>query len=217
MRVGTDAAGAMGWSAPAGWDISVTRPEQPTRRAARDAADLRDADDRDLVEAFRDGRPEAFDVIVERHRRNVYQLCYRFVSHHEDAADLAQDVFVRAFKGLRNFKGDSSLGTWLYRVGVNACLNRLAMRKVEIEPIEAAPRVDERAPDALDRVMRDERAEEVRSAIAKLPPKQRATLTLRVYQELSHEEIAQVLGSSVGAVKANFFHALGNLRRLLQP
>ena len=64
-------------------------------------------------------------------------------------------------------------------------------------------------------MMRDERAAEVRMAIAKLPPKQRATLMLRVYQELSHEEIARVLGSSVGAVKANFFHALGNLRRLL--
>ena len=64
--------------------------------------------------------------------------------------------------------------------------------------------------------MRSERAAEVRAAIAKLPPKQRATLTLRVYQELSHEEIAQALGSSVGAAKANFFHALGNLRRLLQ-
>ena len=63
--------------------------------------------------------------------------------------------------------------------------------------------------------MRSERAAEVRAAIAKLPPKQRATLTLRVYQELSHEEIARALGSSVGAVKANFFHALGNLRRLL--
>lgn len=216
MRVGTGVAGAIPWQTPAGWDVSVTRPEKPMPGAAREVADLRDAEDRDLVEAFRDGRPEAFDVIVERHRRNVYQLCYRFVSNHEDAADLAQDVFVRAFKGLRNFKGDSSLGTWLYRVGVNACLNRLAMRKLETEPIEAAPRVDERAPDALDRVMREERADEVRSAIARLPPKQRATLTLRVYQELSHEEIAQVLGSTVGAVKANFFHALGNLRRLLQ-
>ena len=181
------------------------------------AGDLREAVDRTLVDAFRSGRRDAFDAIVERHRRNVYQLCYRFVNNHEDASDLAQDVFVRAFKGLGNFKGDSSLGTWLYRVGVNACLNRLAMKKLETEPIDAVPRVDDRAADALDRVMREERAERVRAAIAKLPPKQRATLTLRVYQELSHEEVAQALGSSVGAVKANFFHALGNLRRLLQP
>jgi RNA polymerase sigma-70 factor, ECF subfamily len=215
MRVGTGTAGAIAWQASAGWNFSMTRPDRTSGERAP-AADLREADDRTLVDAFRSGRREAFDVIVERHRRNVYQLCYRFMNHHEDASDLAQDVFVRAFKGLAGFKGDSSLGTWLYRVSVNACLNRLAMKKVDTEPIDAVPRVDDRAADALDRVMREERAEQVRSAIAKLPPKQRATLTLRVYQELSHEEIAQVLGSSVGAVKANFFHALGSLRRLLQ-
>ena len=155
-------------------------------------------------------------MIVERHRRAVYQLCYRFVGNHEDASDLAQDVFVRAFKGLGKFKGDSSLSTWLYRVGVNTCLNRVAIKKPVTEPIEASPRVDERAADPLDLVMRGERAVVVRRAIERLPPKQRATLVLRVYQELSHEEIARVLGSSVGAVKANFFHALGNLKRLLQ-
>ncbi len=186
--------------------------EQP--RAAAD--DLREADDRALIAAFLDGRGEAFDVIVERHRRNVYQLCYRFVGNHEDASDLAQDVFVRAFKGLRKFKGDSSLGTWLYRVGVNACLNRVAIKRPLTEPIESAQLIDDRADDPLGRVLQGERAVVVRAAIRRLPPRQRATLILRVYQELTHEEIAGILGSSVGAVKANFFHALGNLRRLLQ-
>ena len=71
--------------------------------------DLAGIDDRALIAAFLAGRREAFDVIVERHRRAVYQLCYRFVGNHEDASDLAQDVFVRAFKGLGKFKGDSSL------------------------------------------------------------------------------------------------------------
>jgi len=178
--------------------------------------DLDGADDRTLVTAFLDGRREAFDVIVERHRRTVYQVCYRFVGNHEDAADLAQDVFVRAFKGLKNFKGESSLGTWLYRVGVNACLNRVATKRPETEPIDSVQRVDARAADPLDEVLRGERAAAVRQAIEQLPPKQKATLMLRVYQELSHEEIARILGSSVGAVKANFFHALGNLKRLLQ-
>jgi RNA polymerase sigma-70 factor (ECF subfamily) len=174
------------------------------------------ADDRTLVDAFLGGRRDAFDVIVERHQRSVYQLCYRFVNNHEDASDLAQDVFVRAFKGLRNFKNESSLGTWLYRVGVNTCLNRLAARRTRTEPIDASPRVDTRAVDPLANIVRDERLAVVRMAIAKLPPKQRATLMLRVYEELSHEEIARVLGSSVGAAKANFFHALGNLKRLLR-
>jgi len=192
----------------------MTRADAPTDAAA--AADLVDADDRTLVAAFLAGRREAFDLIVVRHRRPIYQLCYRFVGNHEDASDLAQDVFVRAFKGLAKFKGDSSLATWLYRVGVNTCLNRVAVKRPQTESIDAVPRIDERADNPLELVMRDERAVVVRRAIEQLPPKQRATLVLRVYQEMSHEEIANVLGSSVGAVKANFFHALGNLKRLLQ-
>jgi len=193
----------------------MTRPQNQADAPAR-TDDLNEADDRALVSAFLAGRPEAFDVIVGRHRRNVYQLCYRFVNNHEDASDLAQDVFVRAFKGLRNFKGDAALATWLHRIGVNVCLNRVASRRPDTEPIDAAPHVDPQAPDALVEVLREERAVAVRAAIAGLPPKQRAALMLRVYQELSHEEIATALGSTVGAVKANFFHALGNLRRALR-
>jgi RNA polymerase sigma-70 factor, ECF subfamily len=213
MSVKRDAAVAVGWK-PA-WNLRMTRPESRAGAIAP-ADDLAAADDRALVEAFLAGRREAFDVIVERHRRNVYQLCYRFLGNHEDASDVAQDVFVRAFKGLRQFKGQSSLGTWLYRVGVNACLNRLAVKRPETEPIDPSQHIDARHVDPLEVVLRGERAAAIRVAIRKLPPKQRATLILRVYQELTHEEIARVLGSSVGAVKANFFHALGNLKRLLQ-
>jgi RNA polymerase sigma-70 factor (ECF subfamily) len=146
----------------------------------------------------------------------VYQLCFRFTHNHEDASDLAQDVFVRAFKGLRRFKGDASLATWLYRVSVNACLNRVATKRPVVAPIEAAGELDSKAADPLQEVLRGERAAKVREAIAKLPPKQRATLVLRVYQDCSHEEIATALGSTVGAAKANLFHALGNLRRALR-
>lgn len=184
--------------------------------APADIETLRAADDRTLIQAFLGGHRDAFDVIVERHRKQIYQLCYRFLGNHEDAADLTQDVFVRAFKGLHSFKGDSALGTWLYRVGVNVCLNRVALKTPKLETIEPEQHVDQRTPDAHEMVARGERAVVVRRAIAKLPPKQRATLVLRIYQEMSHEEIATVLGSSVGAVKANFFHALGNLKRLLQ-
>jgi len=179
------------------------------------AFSLREADDRALVRAFLAGRAEAFDVIVERHQRQVYQLCYRFVSNHEDASDLTQDVFIRAFKGLKNFKGDSALSTWLYRVGVNACLNRVSLKQIKLETIEPEQHVDHRQPDAHELAARAERAVVVRRAIAKLPPKQRATLVLRMYQDMTHEEIAAVLGGSVGAAKANLFHALANLKRYL--
>src|SRR5262245_46513109 len=110
----TGAATAAKWTTA--WDASM-KPSQ-AEAEPRSVDDLRDADDHALVTAFLGGRREAFDLIVERHRRQVYHLCYRFAGNHEDAADLAQDVFVRAFRGLKHFKGQSAFGTWLYRVGV---------------------------------------------------------------------------------------------------
>jgi RNA polymerase sigma-70 factor, ECF subfamily len=224
MRAGANGTVAAGWNVA--WDLGMTGRDRtgsetasqrtPAAGRSASAAPVEIQDDRALVAAFLDGQRDAFDVIVERHRRHVYQLCFRFMGNHEDASDLAQDVFVRAFKGLRNFKNESSLGTWLYRVAVNVCLNRRALKRPETEPLDPAGHIDTRLDSPLERVLRDEKAAAVREAIDKLPPKQRATLVLRVYQELSHEEIAEVLGSSVGAVKANFFHALGSLRRHLQ-
>jgi RNA polymerase sigma-70 factor (ECF subfamily) len=171
--------------------------------------------ERDLVEACLAGRAEAFDLIVERHRRSVYQLCYRFVGNHEDARDLSQEVFLRAYRGLGSFRGQSSLATWLYRIGVNVCLNRVSAKTPASEPIDERQFVDVRSESLSERLVADERAARVRAAIAQLPRKQRAALILRMYHEMSHQEIAAVLGSSVGAVKANFFHALTNLKRLL--
>lgn len=170
--------------------------------------------DAELVEACLAGRHDAFDTIVERHRRQVYQLCYRFVGNHEDASDLAQDVFVRAYRGLHRFKGHASLATWLYRISVNVSLNRVSARRPITSPI-TEHRLISAADSPADLVLREERAEQVRAAIARLPKKQRATLILRMYHELPHDQIASVLGSSVGAVKANFFHALNNLKKLL--
>jgi RNA polymerase sigma-70 factor (ECF subfamily) len=175
-------------------------------------------DERALVETCLAGRTDAFDVIVERHRRAVYQLCYRFTGNHEDASDLSQDVFLRAFRGLRSFRGQSSIATWLYRIGVNVCLNRVSAKTPHgkaSDPLDEQQLVDVRADSPSDLMLREERARRVRAAIAELPRKQRATLILRIYHEMSHQEIAEVLGSSVGAVKANFFHALNNLKRRL--
>lgn len=173
-------------------------------------------DDASLAAEAAAGSREAFDVIVERHRRTVYQVCYRFVNNHEDASDLAQDAFVRAWKGLKNFKGQAALSTWLYRIAVNVCLNRLSAKTPATEPIESPERFEDgRIEGAQHAMLREERAAAVRRAIARLPEKQRATLILRTYQELSHQQIADVLGSSVGAVKANFFHALANLKKIL--
>jgi RNA polymerase sigma-70 factor, ECF subfamily len=197
------------------WTITVAQQGGGALPAAA-GAELEALDERALVAACVAGRRDAFDEIVVRHRRAVYRICYRFVGNHEDATDLGQEVFLRAYRALGSFKGDASFGTWLYRIAVNLCLNKVGSRAPRTEPIEERHAPPDRAPDAVSRMLSAERTGQVRAAIARLPPKQRATLILRVYQELPHQEIARLLGSSVGAVKANFFHALNNLRRLLQ-
>lgn len=199
---------------PRHWRVTVTRDR--TDRARPDTLLLADgADDRTLVEACLGGRREAFDTIVERHQRQVYQLCYRFAGNHEDASDLAQDVFIRAYRGLHSFKGRAAFSTWLYRIAVNVCLNQVGARRHIWTTLDAADQPDHRQERADASILRGERAVEVRAAIARLPRKQRAALILRIYHDLPHDQIAAIVGSSVGAVKANFFHALANLKKLL--
>jgi RNA polymerase sigma-70 factor (ECF subfamily) len=205
-------AATLGRAPASEWHIRVTRQDAPTPSPAT----LAETPDAELVAMALRGDPGAFDAIVERHRRNVYHVCYRFVGNHEDASDLSQEVFLRAYRGLSRFKGQSALGTWLYRIAVNVSLNRVSVKRPASEPLDARAHVDTRTESAADRVLRGERAERVRAAIAKLPRKQRASLILRVYQEMSHQEIADALGSTVGAVKANVFHALQNLKKLLE-
>lgn len=205
----------------------------PAETAPLPAAELEDAE---LVRLCLGGDRSAFDQLVHRHQRRVYLLCYRYVNSHEDAADLAQDVFVRAYRGLRGFKGNSAFSTWLYRIAVNVCLNRVGARRPTFVPLagsggrgagvargdagqargESGPAYMDFTTEAPDAgLLRAERAAAVRAAIARLPRRQRATLILRVYHELPHEQIAAILGNSVGSAKGNFFHALANLKKLL--
>ncbi|MGH9372145.1 MAG: RNA polymerase sigma factor [Vicinamibacterales bacterium] len=191
------------------WRLS--RAEEPFNKIA-----MQNADDRVLVDACLAGDKASFDVLVERHRKQVYQVCYRFTGNHDDASDLAQDVFIRIYRALATFKGRSAFSTWVYRIAVNVCLNRVSARQPAIEPLGTREHEDTGTELPEDTALRAERAATVRAAIARLPRKQRATMILRVYHELPHDQIAAMLGSSVGAVKANFFHALANLRKLLQ-
>jgi RNA polymerase sigma-70 factor (ECF subfamily) len=171
--------------------------------------------DGDLVRAAAAGDRAAFEALVTRHQRTVYRLCYRFVPNHEDASELAQDAFVRAYRSLAKFEGQAQFSTWLHRITVNVCLNRLALKTPKPAPLKDVERTPGREEGADTAMLRNEQAGRVRAAITRLPDKQRATLILRVYHDLPHEEIARVLGSSVGAAKTNLFHALGNLRKLL--
>src|SRR6266480_4136316 len=151
-------ASSLPWTLPGTWPVQtviatgaavtprLARTFRERRRETMRPADqaLAALDERALVQACLGGEAGAFDLIVERHRRSVYLLCYRFVSNHEDASDLAQDVFLRAYRGLRSFRGQSSLGTWLYRIGVNVCLNRVSSKRAESESIDDRQFVDDR-------------------------------------------------------------------------
>ncbi|HUG53123.1 MAG TPA: sigma-70 family RNA polymerase sigma factor [Vicinamibacteria bacterium] len=170
-------------------------------------------DDRQAVEAWRRGDREAFDRLVERYQRDVYRLCYRYVNNHHDASDLAQEAFLKAFRAMGSFRGDSAFSTWLYRIAVNTCLNFRSARR--LPSTELDDNIADRSRGVADRMEEDELSAKVRDAVSRLPEKQRATLILKVYQDLTHEEVARILGSSVGTVKANLFHALGNLRKAL--
>lgn len=170
-------------------------------------------EDDEAVGAFQKGDRRAFDRLVLKYQKMIYRLAVRYTGSHQDADDLAQEIFLRAYRGLGAFRAEARFSTWLYRIGVNACLNWVGGRRAG----EKLPDhlVDPR-PGALERLSRDEASRELREAISKLPDKQRATLVLRVYQDMSHKEIAEVMESPVGTVKANLFFAIENLRKIMK-
>jgi RNA polymerase sigma-70 factor (ECF subfamily) len=181
----------------------------------RDSTDIAASIDEDgaLVAACQRGDRAAFDLIVERHQRSIYRLCFRFVNNHEDASDLVQEVFIKAYRGIRRFRGDSSLATWLYRIAVNTCLSFRSSRRPSTE--ELSDSIGAESTDFIERLERDERSRRVREAVRRLPERQRMTLILKVYHDLKHEDVARIMGTTVGTTKANLFHALSNLKRLV--
>jgi RNA polymerase sigma-70 factor (ECF subfamily) len=196
--------------------LSVQAPALPLTLAgqvSRDAAPLSRNAESEAIAACQRGEREAFDTLVVRYQRDIYRLCYRYVNNHEDANDLVQEVFLRAWRAIGRFRGQSRFSTWLYRIAVNACLNFRAARRTPTR--ELPDTLADPGLPASDRILREEKARRVREAVGRLPEKQRATLILKVYHELTHQEVADVLGSTVGTVKANLFHALGNLRKLM--
>src|SRR6266513_802864 len=139
-------ASAIAWTLSDSWQAAAS-PAVPVIRppmAAADPRPLEQLEEQALVEACLAQRAGAFDLIVDRHRRAVYQLCYRFVGNHEDASDLSQDIFLRAYRGMRSFRGQSTLATWLYRIGVNVCLNRVSAKTPATESIDERQHVDVR-------------------------------------------------------------------------
>jgi len=200
-----------------GLESAITSIEMLAAADVGNARGRSDAgEERELVDAARAGDARAFDLLVERHQRSIFRLCYRLAQNAEDAADLTQEALLRAFRSIRSFRGESAFGTWLYRIALNTCRSFRSSRRPVHEELTEGSAVS--TPDVTLRLERDERARSVRDAVARLPEKQRTTLVLKIYHEMTHEQIAELLGTSVGTAKANLFHALAGLRRMLgQP
>ncbi len=171
--------------------------------------------DFELIDLALAGRTDAFGVLVTRYRASIYALAYRMLRNHDDAADIAQDVFLKAYEALASFQKKSSFHTWLYRIATNSCINHL--RKFTAQHhIELAAYHGVQEEETLEALYQMELQDVVNDAIEKLPEKQKATVMLRVCEGLSHREVSRILKCSVGTAKANYFHAIRNLRRFMR-
>lgn len=170
--------------------------------------------DFEVIRRVLDGETAAFDLLVRRYQETIFRLAQRMTRNAEDARDLTQEAFVQAYRSLGGFQGQSAFSTWLYRIAVNLCLNHLKAARRE-DPAEVNGSHPDVRKDALSGLLTAERDRALADAIDELPPQQRATLTLRVHQGLSHREIADVLQCAEGTAKANYFHAVRALQKKL--
>ena len=167
-----------------------------------------------LVERYLSGDMRAFDELMIRYERQIYRVCYRFVDNREDAMDLAQEVFIKAFEHLSTFRRESSLKTWLYRIAMNHCLNHV--KKNSKQFVEVSDAIGSIQPSVHSDLEEREQRALFRRLVAKLPPKQKAILEMRIHEQLSYEEIASMSGRSISTIKASVFFALEKLRKLLK-
>lgn len=171
-----------------------------------------------LVQQARGGDIRSFSALVEIHQERAVHIAYSFLGNFEDARDIAQEAFVKAYQSLENFKAESKFYTWFYRILVNACKDFLRKKKVrhhlsfwlrqdkedEEDPLE---NITDHAKDASEELANRELGNEIFLALDRLPPQQRSTFSLRYLDGMSLEEISENMGLSMGAVKANLWQA----------
>lgn len=154
-------------------------------------------------------RSRAFDQLVLLHQQSVYFYVRRMVVDHDDANDIVQNVFIKAWKAIDGFREDSKISTWLYRIATNESLNFIQKQKrIAGIPLED---VEEQLPGRLENDVLydgDEIQRRLDAAIAALPEKQKAVFILKYFDELKYEEIAQITDTSIGALKASYHHAV---------
>jgi len=167
--------------------------------------------DTELLSQFRDPetKEKAFTSIIKKYQERLYWHIRRIVVEHEDANDVLQNVFIRVWNGLENFREDAQLYTWLYRIATNECLTFLEQQKKR-----ASVPIDESENGLSNKIIADKHFDpnklewKLQLAIQQLPEKQRVVFTLRYYDEMPYEEMSKVLETSEGALKASYHHAV---------
>jgi RNA polymerase sigma-70 factor, ECF subfamily len=187
-----------------------------------------DVSELDLVKRCQDGQSDAFDELVTRYRTRVFAMIYNMVHNEQDAWDLAQDSFVKAWKSIGRFRGKSSFYTWVYRIVMNVTIDWLRKRQVkgagaefddsiqlkEIDPAsKTVPKAD---PPPHARMERDEIRDRIDKAISQLSPEHRAVILMKEIEEMQYHEIAETLGCSIGTVMSRLFYARKKLQNLLR-
>lgn len=176
-------------------------------------------EDKEILEKFAnpESRNVAFNQLVRKYQQKVYWHIRKMVIDHDDTDDLTQEVFLKVWKNLENFRQDAQLFTWIYRIATNECLTFLASKKRRFFlPInDVAAELSEKI-DASATISGDEIQLKLQKALLKLPDKQRLVFNMKYYDEMKYEEISQVLGTSVGALKASYHHAVKKIEEFLK-
>jgi RNA polymerase sigma-70 factor (ECF subfamily) len=171
-------------------------------------------EDLDLINRTAAGDREAFNELVLKYQKPLYYLLYRMVSNHEDASDLLQKTFVKAFTGLGSFQRRSTFKTWLYQIAINLAKNVYRDRsKAQQVPIDDV--IIRRDPRTLEALIQKESRLLLRQALAGLPEKQRMTVMLRIQEGRTFEEIAEIMQCSLGTAKANYHHGVRKLKTMM--
>ena len=190
------------------------------REARFRAVETMHPEDCHLVKRAQAGETDAFRTLVERHQQTIYNLCYRMLKHTEDAKDATQETFLKAYRSLGEFRGESRFQTWLCRIATHECLNRLRGPNVlsldEMGEEDRHFQIADSAPSPLELIERQEVQSMIHEAIDALPDSYRLTITLYHLNGLSYEEIAQTMDVPIGTVKTYLFRGRAILKSKLK-